>query len=264
MRQMHVQMWRDNKLLMQLFEPEELEALVCGGTDLDFNALQRAAKYEDGFDEKSEVSLCCTRGACASPLTRLRLAISQRRSAALSSLCACFKALKACGRTGKAGLIQPEGRRGISAHTVGTALQVIGWFWEVVHGFTEAQKKRLLMFVTGSDRVPIKGLASLQPPFVISRNGPASDRLPTAHTCFNHLLLPAYKASPPFQASCPPYSHVVLLSTKVPALLSSRHLSLATFSPFCVAPVAAHNCLHKSQSAAQQELAACADGNRHP
>ena len=73
---------------------------------------------------------------------------------------------------------------------------MISWFWEVVHGFTEAQKKRLLMFVTGSDRVPIKGLASLQPPFVISRNGPSSDRLPTAHTCFNHLLLPAYKASP--------------------------------------------------------------------
>ena len=89
----------------------------------------------------------------------------------------------------------------MSAQTVGSALQVIGWFWEVVHGFTEAQKKRLLMFVTGSDRVPIKGLASLQPPFVISRNGPASDRLPTAHTCFNHLLLPAYKASPPSQAA---------------------------------------------------------------
>ena len=79
----------------------------------------------------------------------------------------------------------------------GDLLQVIGWFWEVVHGFTEAQKKRLLMFVTGSDRVPIKGLASLQPPFVISRNGPASDRLPTAHTCFNHLLLPNYKVQCP-------------------------------------------------------------------
>ncbi len=91
---------------------------------------------------------------------------------------------------------------------VGTALQVIGWFWEVVHGFTEAQKKRLLMFVTGSDRVPIKGLASLQPPFVISRNGPASDRLPTAHTCFNHLLLPAYKASPPPRAPSSIYMHV--------------------------------------------------------
>ena len=40
---------------MHLFEPEELEALVCGGTDLDFGALQQAAKYEDGFEETSEV-----------------------------------------------------------------------------------------------------------------------------------------------------------------------------------------------------------------
>ena len=29
--------------------------------------------------------------------------------------------------------------------------------------------------------------------FVISRNGPDSDKLMTAHTCFNHLLLPDYK-----------------------------------------------------------------------
>mmetsp|Transcript_36834 Transcript_36834/g.44561 ORF Transcript_36834/g.44561 Transcript_36834/m.44561 type:complete len:286 (-) Transcript_36834:941-1798(-) len=63
-------------------------------------------------------------------------------------------------------------------------------FWKVVHGLTEEQKKKLLFFATGSDRVPIKGLSNL--PFVISRNGPDSDRLPTAHTCFNHLLLPEY------------------------------------------------------------------------
>ena len=40
---------------MHLFEPEELEALVCGGTDLDFGALQQAARYEAGFEETSEV-----------------------------------------------------------------------------------------------------------------------------------------------------------------------------------------------------------------
>lgn len=40
---------------------------------------------------------------------------------------------------------------------------------QVVHSFSEEQKKRLLFFVTGSDRVPIKGLADLV--FVISRNG---------------------------------------------------------------------------------------------
>jgi ubiquitin-protein ligase E3 A len=63
---------------------------------------------------------------------------------------------------------------------------------QVVHELDEAQQKRLLFFMTGSDRVPIKGLAHLTPPFVISRNGDEDSRLPTAHTCFNHLLLPAY------------------------------------------------------------------------
>ena len=63
-------MWRDNKLLLQLFEPEELEALVCGGTDLDFSALQRAAKYEDAFDANSQVCILSLRlsrwdGHCA-------------------------------------------------------------------------------------------------------------------------------------------------------------------------------------------------------
>jgi ubiquitin-protein ligase E3 A len=63
---------------------------------------------------------------------------------------------------------------------------------QTVHALDDAQQKRLLFFITGSDRVPIKGLAHLSPPFVISRNGAEDSRLPTAHTCFNHLLLPAY------------------------------------------------------------------------
>ena len=64
---------------------------------------------------------------------------------------------------------------------------------QIAHGLEEPQRKRLLFFITGSDRVPIKGLAHLTPPFVITPNGGHSDRLPTAHTCFNHLLLPAYR-----------------------------------------------------------------------
>ncbi|KAG2488735.1 hypothetical protein HYH03_012734 [Edaphochlamys debaryana] len=70
----------------------------------------------------------------------------------------------------------------------------VRWFWEVVHSLPAASQKRLLFFVTGSDRVPIKGLAHLNPPFVISRAGAHSDRLPSAHTCFNHLLLPHYNS----------------------------------------------------------------------
>lgn len=68
--------------------------------------------------------------------------------------------------------------------------RIINEFWELVHAFSQDERKRLLFFTTGSDRAPIKGLASL--PFIISRNGPDSHRLPTAHTCFNHLLLPDY------------------------------------------------------------------------
>jgi len=63
-------------------------------------------------------------------------------------------------------------------------------FWEIVHSFTLEQKKRLLFFTTGSDRAPIGGLSKLK--LIVARNGPDSDRLPTSHTCFNHLLLPEY------------------------------------------------------------------------
>jgi len=67
---------------------------------------------------------------------------------------------------------------------------MIKHFWEVVHGFTEEEKRLLLKFATGSDRAPINGLSSLT--FVISKNGTDAERLPTSHTCFNHLLLPDY------------------------------------------------------------------------
>ncbi|XP_070553095.1 ubiquitin-protein ligase E3A-like [Ptychodera flava] len=69
---------------------------------------------------------------------------------------------------------------------------IIRQFWEIVHAFSEEDKKKLLMFTTGSDRVPIGGLAKLK--LIIARNGPDSDRLPTSHTCFNVLLLPQYSS----------------------------------------------------------------------
>ncbi|KAJ3334074.1 hypothetical protein HDU76_011598 [Blyttiomyces sp. JEL0837] len=65
-------------------------------------------------------------------------------------------------------------------------------FWDIVHNMTFDQKKKLLMFVTASDRVPLKGLGNLT--FVIQRNGPDTERLPTALTCFGRLLLPEYSS----------------------------------------------------------------------
>ncbi|XP_068730532.1 ubiquitin-protein ligase E3A-like [Montipora capricornis] len=68
----------------------------------------------------------------------------------------------------------------------------IQMLWEVVNEMTVGQKKAFLMFVTGSDRVPLKGLANLT--FIVQRHGEDSDRLPAALTCFNRLLLPEYNS----------------------------------------------------------------------
>lgn len=70
--------------------------------------------------------------------------------------------------------------------------KVVKWFWNIIQSFSEEKKRSLLSFVTGSDRVPIRGFSALTPRFTISRAGSHSDRLPTAHTCFNHLTFPEY------------------------------------------------------------------------
>ena len=51
-------------------------------------------------------------------------------------------------------------------------------FWEVFYEFSDEQKKQLLAFVTGSDRVPIGGLSKMK--IIIVKNGPDSDRYCTA------------------------------------------------------------------------------------
>jgi len=43
---------------LKLFRPEELEKLICGSQNLDFNALQAHTRYDDGYTCKSQV---CTR-----------------------------------------------------------------------------------------------------------------------------------------------------------------------------------------------------------
>uniref|UniRef100_A0A7R9U4A3 HECT-type E3 ubiquitin transferase n=1 Tax=Pinguiococcus pyrenoidosus TaxID=172671 RepID=A0A7R9U4A3_9STRA len=109
--------------ILDCFRAEELELLICGNPVLDFDELEAAAKYADGYTEHSAV---------------------------------------------------------------------IRYFWCVLHGLGEDQKRAFLKFVTGSDRAPIRGLGSLE--LTISKNGDDSDRLPTSHTCFNHLLLPEYSS----------------------------------------------------------------------
>jgi ubiquitin-protein ligase E3 A len=68
--------------------------------------------------------------------------------------------------------------------------EVVVWLWELVHAMDSENQRSFLHYVTGSGRVPIKGLSTLK--MVIQQNGEHSDRLPTALTCFSRLLLPNY------------------------------------------------------------------------
>ena len=106
---------------MNLFVWQELELLICGSALLDFQALERGARYDSRYSPQ-----------------------------------------------------HPTVQR----------------FWRVVHSLSEAEKRLLLHFATGSDRAPIGGLSELHLVIVFQ---PDSERLPSAHTCFNHLLLPDYQ-----------------------------------------------------------------------
>uniref|UniRef100_A0AAX7U6B6 HECT domain-containing protein n=1 Tax=Astatotilapia calliptera TaxID=8154 RepID=A0AAX7U6B6_ASTCA len=63
-------------------------------------------------------------------------------------------------------------------------------FWEVFHNLPLEKKKQFLLFLTGSDRIPILGMKSLK--LVIQPTGGGEHYLPVAHTCFNLLDLPKY------------------------------------------------------------------------
>lgn len=70
---------------------------------------------------------------------------------------------------------------------------VVDWFWTIVlWEMSNDQRLALLHFVTGSNRIPIGGIASLT--FVIMKNGGEDERLPTSQTCFNTLLLNEYQS----------------------------------------------------------------------
>ena len=65
-------------------------------------------------------------------------------------------------------------------------------FWRVAQALEAADKRRLLLFVTGSNQGPIGGLGRLE--FKVQRMCPDTEGLPTASTCFNLLLLPEYSS----------------------------------------------------------------------
>lgn len=70
--------------------------------------------------------------------------------------------------------------------------QNVAWFWEILQEFDDAHKKAFLLFATGSDRSPLRGLETLN--FTITATGLDDNRIPSAHTCFNDVILPRYSS----------------------------------------------------------------------
>jgi len=113
-----------NQDIVSIMEPEELELIINGRVELDFDEWQRATTYIDGYTEEHPV--------CK-------------------------------------------------------------WLWEILkEEFTETERKRFLMFVTGCDRAPLGGLGDLY--LTVVRHGGDTEKLPCAHTCFQYLLMPEYSS----------------------------------------------------------------------
>lgn len=68
----------------------------------------------------------------------------------------------------------------------------IKFFWEVFLDLPLEEKRKFLLFLTGSDRIPITGMGSVK--MIIQPTKGGEEYLPVAHTCFNILDLPYYNS----------------------------------------------------------------------
>ncbi|PNY25920.1 Ubiquitin-protein ligase E3A [Tolypocladium capitatum] len=96
-----------------------------------------------------------------------------------------------------------EGVQDIDISELRRYARYVGWdsshhtvrdFWSIVRRYDDQMKRKLLEFVTASDRVPVGGMRNLQ--FVVQKNGEEDGEgghLPTAYTCYGTLLLPEYR-----------------------------------------------------------------------
>lgn len=71
--------------------------------------------------------------------------------------------------------------------------------FEILSGYTQEEQRLFLQFVTGSPRLPVGGLRSLNPPLTIVRKSfepplCADNYLPSVMTCVNYLKLPDYSS----------------------------------------------------------------------
>lgn len=73
----------------------------------------------------------------------------------------------------------------------------VQYFWRAVRSFDTEERAKLLQFATGTSKVPLNGFKELSGSngsnkFSIHKDFGSTDRLPSSHTCFNQIDLPAY------------------------------------------------------------------------
>ncbi|EFE44604.1 ubiquitin-protein ligase (Hul4), putative [Trichophyton verrucosum HKI 0517] len=74
---------------------------------------------------------------------------------------------------------------------------VVNWFWDFFERIPAKDQRKILSFITGSDRLPAMGAVNLV--IRLMCLGPDSERFPTARTCFNALGLYRYKTRQKFE-----------------------------------------------------------------
>lgn len=75
----------------------------------------------------------------------------------------------------------------------GSEHPTVSLFWNVLMGLEDADRRKVLKFVTSTPRAPLLGFEMLNPRFSIRDAGNDQSRLPTTSTCVNLLKLPIYK-----------------------------------------------------------------------
>jgi ubiquitin-protein ligase E3 C len=67
-------------------------------------------------------------------------------------------------------------------------------FWSIMLELPDAERRKVLKFVTSTPRAPLLGFGSLNPRFTIRDAGDDEKRFPTASTCVNLLKLPRFRS----------------------------------------------------------------------
>lgn len=65
-------------------------------------------------------------------------------------------------------------------------------FWAVLQEMGDADRRKVLKYVTSTPRAPLLGFGILNPKFSIRDSGQDQSRLPSTSTCVNLLKLPIY------------------------------------------------------------------------